>query len=109
MPTVCIDWDDTLVGYKKYGEPGEWLEGACAALRWFKKRGYTVVIHSCRTNWPEGLAEIESKLRVSGFHVGSKLKIHTGPGKPLAVYYIDDRAVPFANDWAVLLGQMEAA
>lgn len=102
MPTVCVDWDDTLVGYKKYGEPGEWLPGATLALRKFKRAGFTVVIHSCRALWPEGRAEIEGKLREANLRLGSRLKIHDELGKPLAVAYIDDRGVRFDGDWSEL-------
>lgn len=97
MPSKCIDWDDTLVGYKKYGTPGEWLPGAQDALRRLKKRGYVVIVHSCRASWPEGRAEIEAKLAEAGFRLGSKLQIEP---KPLADEYIDDRATHFSGDWA---------
>lgn len=106
MPTIAIDWDDTLVGYRKYGEPGEWLEGAINAIRVLRKRGFTVVIHSCRTNWPEGREEIAAKLASVGLKESSKLKIHDGPGKPLAVAYVDDRAIEFANDWVATVDRL---
>jgi hypothetical protein len=106
VPTVCIDWDDTLVGYKKHGVHGDWLPGAQDALRFLKRRGYTVIIHSCRANWPEGLAEITGLLEAAGFKLGSRLSIHTGAGKPLGVAYIDDRAIPFAGDWAPVLSAL---
>lgn len=103
MPTVCIDWDDTLVGYKKFGEPGEWLPDACAALRFFKKHGWTVVIHSCRASWPEGLAEIRAKLLTIGVRESARVKIHTEPGKPLAMAYIDDRGLRYEENWRFIM------
>ena len=101
MPTVCCDWDDTLCGYKKH--PPGWLPGAKEALYTLKRLGLTVVIHSCRANWPEGLAEIETTLAEAGFRLNSKLKIHTGPGKPQGIAYIDDRAVRFDGNWGAAL------
>lgn len=97
MPTVCIDFDDTLVGYKKYGTPGEWLPGACAALRFFRKKRYTIVIHSCRAQWPEGRAAIVAKMKEIGFNESGRFRIEE---KPLAVCYIDDRAREFKGDWS---------
>lgn len=111
MPTVAIDWDDTLVGYKKYGEPGAWLPGAPRLLRKLRSEGYAVTINSCRANWPEGRVEIETKLATIGLGLSSRLKI--AEGKPLAVVYVDDRAFRFRGDWTVdeslLRGQLREA
>jgi hypothetical protein len=99
LPTVCIDFDDTLVGYKKFGTPGEWLPGAVESLRFFRKKKFTIVIHSCRAQWPEGRREIEDKLKEIGFRESSRFRIEE---KPLAVAYIDDRAHAFAGDWSAI-------
>jgi hypothetical protein len=106
MPSVAIDFDDTLVGYKKYPR-GEWLPGAKLALKRLKRRGYTIVIHSCRLSWPEGRQEVIGILEAAGFQLGSRLKLHDGPGKPLAVAYVDDRGVHFDGDWPAALRRIK--
>lgn len=99
MATVAIDFDDTLVGYKKYGTPGEWLPGACEALRFFRNHDYSIIIHSCRASWPEGRAEIVAKLKTIGFTEGAGSRMSIEP-KPYADMYIDDKGVHFTGEWS---------
>lgn len=105
MATVAIDWDDTLVGYKKH-PAGEWLPGAQEALYQLLRR-HDVVIHSCRANWDEGYDEIVAALAVAGFALSRRLSIHASTGKPLAFAYVDDHGVAFDGDWPAALAAVE--
>lgn len=111
MPTVALDFDDTLVGYKKYGEPGEWLPGALEGLIGLLKSGRKVVIFSCRANWVEGLAEIVAKLRAHPFLARAldrgDLKVWVEEGKPPAALYVDDRGFRFEGSWDGLLATLK--
>ena len=111
MSTIAIDWDDTLVGYKKHGEPKEWLPGAQEALRALLKSGRDVVIHSCRANWAEGLEEIHAKITSDPYFArrvaAGQLDIRQGEGKPLAMVYVDDRGFNFAGDWTDLVPRLK--
>lgn len=101
LPTIAIDWDDTLVDH----ETQEWLEGAQEALRALLKSGFTVWIHSCRANYQAGQELVVSKLLASGFERwirSGDLELWLGEGKPLAAIYIDDRALRF-EDWNNLI------
>ena len=107
MPSVVIDFDDTLVGYRKFPE-GEWIPGALDALRALRRRRYTIVIHSARANFEGGYEQIRDKLATAGFKESSRLKIHTNGPKPLGVAYVDDRAVAFDGDWPGALRKVRA-
>lgn len=89
MKTVAIDFDGTLVEHR-WPEVGEWLPGAVDFVKMLQKRGFKVVIHSCRASHLKGQTEIREKLRSAGI---KDVEIHTEPGKPLAVAYVDDRGV----------------
>jgi len=106
MPTIAIDWDDTLVGCKKYGTPGEWLPGAQNALRALLRSGRDVIVHSCRANFAAGEREIFNKLYDGGFGNDlqkGRLSVWCDEGKPLAMVYLDDRALRFEGDWTDLV------
>jgi hypothetical protein len=102
--TVAVDWDDVLVDAKTQ----EWLPDAPTALTQLLAEYHTVIIHTCRANWPEGLAQVEAKLEETiakpwRTSLGDRLKI---VGKPLADVYIDDRARRFEGDWHTLLSNL---
>lgn len=91
-----MDWDDCLVDVTTQ----EWLPGALVALRRLLCENRAVIIHTCRANWPEGLAQIEAKLDESltkQWRAAFRgLRII---GKPSADAYIDNLAVRFTGDW----------
>lgn len=90
---LAVDWDDTLVD----AQTQEWLPGARTAIIQLRIRGYEPFIHTCRANWPEGLASIEAKL------AAERLSIRV-EAKPYADFYIDDKAVPILDgDWQAVL------
>lgn len=96
---VCVDWDGTLVDTQSQ----QWLPGAQAFLHGLLARGYRVVVHTCRANWPEGLASVEAKLedaRLRPPHV-------TVAGKPAAVAYVDNLAVRFEGDYQPILREIQ--
>lgn len=98
---VAVDWDGTLV----VTTTQEWTTGAVDALRSIVHAGHEVIIHSCRANWPEGMASMEAKLA----SVGLNLPIWADRGKPAADVYLDDRGVYFDGNWAVIVGQLNRA
>lgn len=91
-PRVALDWDNTLVNTQTQ----DWLPGARTAIRSLQARGYDVLIHSCRANWPEGLAAIKAKLAEAHLN----LSVHA---KPDAAFYVDDKALRITcGDYKVL-------
>lgn len=106
--TVAVDLDGTLAhydGWKGTDQIGEPLTGAKELLETLINSGYYVIIHSCRLGSqlfnPDKYEDIK-QLTDSRFAVKDWLDYHKMPydelwlgfGKPAAVAYIEDRAVP---------------
>lgn len=85
---ACVDYDHTLVDGEK-----EWLPGAKDGLRWLRRQGYEVVIHSSRANWDGGVEEIRAKLATATFKT-----VRIEP-KPLADLYIGDNYLNLDGGW----------
>ena len=83
MSKIAVDWDSTCVD-----EDQNWLPGALDALRWLRKEGHRVIIHSSRANWSTGIREIEAKL------AQHKLSFKV-MAKPDADLYVDNKGFRF--------------
>lgn len=101
MKTVCVDLDGVLAqydGWKGVEHIGDPIPGAREFLSALKALPAKVVIHTTRTNTMSNQGVPGTKLL---FLVEEWLKKHdmphdtvaTAEGKPLAVAYVDDRAV----------------
>lgn len=111
-PVIAVDFDGTLCEHEFPGI-GKVKAGAKEALMMFKALGYTIVIWSCRScHWNydvfggdpsqpvlerEKIKDMVAFLQREGIPYdiiddGSK-------GKPLADFYIDDKAIRFQNNW----------
>lgn len=110
MPVACVDLDGTLLEDPDYettepsGQPGLGVPkpGAAGALKAFKGLGWQVIIHTARfakARTPEQAEqmhdEIVDYLQRANIPFDD---VATGP-KPVADYYIDDKAVLFDGDW----------
>jgi len=95
--TLAIDFDYTIhdnahpVPGRKMGPP---MPGAKEALELFKRHGHEIIIHSC--NNPRVIRDWMLYWQVP-FD-----SIWTEPGKPIADFYIDDRAFRFTS-WSQTL------
>jgi hypothetical protein len=102
MSTIGVDLDGTLVSWSTR----EFEPGALQALRKLSAAGHIIILHTCRTQVPGGMAEIEELL---GHHTmkGINIAVWTGEGKPGCSAYIDDRAVEYRGDWRKVVREVE--
>jgi len=103
-----FDWEEFQKGgFYYFGEP---KPGAVEGLKELRRRGFRVIIYSCRFSPAayEGCKEtlegaLERVKRVFKKYGIIYDSIWLGRGKPLADYYIDDRAIQFTTWEEVLL------
>lgn len=96
--TVALDFDVPIHSYVS-GWTGPTptdppTPGALEMVRRLLDSHVNVVIYSTRAETPEGTAAMIDWLARHGFP-----PVPVTAGKPLAVAYIDDRAVPFTGSW----------
>jgi len=100
-----FDWDKWVKHGMNYF--GETKEGAIGALSVLQKCGYKIIIHTCRTN-PEvnpkySIEDLEILVRKTLTMRGIPFdEIWVKEGKPIADYYIDDRAIRFES-WSQVM------
>jgi len=106
---IAVDLDGVILNFNwsswatrdmdYFGTP---IKGGAKALKKLKQRGYRIIIHTCRTNPILNNSYCVEKLYEKVARVLKKNKIPydeiwLGMGKPIADYYIDDRAIKFEN------------
>ena len=110
--TICVDFDNTLC-QSDYPNAGPVMVGAKEALQRFKELGYYIIIWSCRTGkWRLDLypsipdVSIMDRPQVKAMIDWLVLndipfdEIDDGSrGKPLADFYVDEKAITFQNNW----------
>lgn len=105
--TIAVDFDGTIVE-NHYPKIGPLFPGVKEALRDLRDSGFQIVLYTVRANpiWYDR----EKMIEVSEFIKANELAIDyiwTGQGKPMAQFYIDDRAVPFRGNWAQVIAQIK--
>lgn len=117
--TIAVDFDGTICDFA-YPQVGEPKKGVREALEKFKALGFKIIIFSCRTSHylPEVFGVKSSPSRqwaikvMVDFLAEHKIPYDTIDdgelGKPLADFYIDDKAVRFENNWAAIAHAIEA-
>lgn len=105
--TIAVDLDGTILknlkewkGINYFGRPERKVR---ECLKFLKTHGFEILIHSTRLN-PAYSERAPAWLRMNVAEVlddeGIPFdEVFMGTGKPLAEFYIDDRAVFYAGDW----------
>jgi hypothetical protein len=99
---ICLDFDGVLHAYTTPWErpdliPDPPVNGACSFVQQLQAAGYTVVIHSSRARYPEGLRAMSAWLEQHGFP-----PLTISQEKPPALLTLDDRAWCFDGTWPTL-------
>lgn len=102
-PAIAIDFDHTLV-HPQTQQP---YEGARETLERWRSLGVWIIIHSCRSTLDGhySLDERQDFLQkmvdlLDGHHIPWD-QIWDKPGKPNALWYLDDRAVCVRDNWYI--------
>lgn len=104
--TIAVDLDGTIFQYKQwmgldhFGDPEKKVKDCLMFLR---KHGFEILIHTTRLNpavndrpLPELRLLVKDALEAAGIPFDG---IFSGSGKPIAEFYVDDRAVHYAGNW----------
>lgn len=105
--TIAVDIDGTILknlkiwkGIHHFGKPERKVK---ECLKFLRNHGFNILIHSTRLNptccenpLPWIRMNVEEILNEHGIPYD---QLFTGIGKPLAEFYVDDRAVLYAGNW----------
>jgi hypothetical protein len=98
--TICLDFDGVIHKYSKGYLDGTIYDsdvyGSVPAIRKLLKE-YNIVICSARASSEKSIAEIKHWLKQIGFTDKEIVKMNVTNVKPIAIAYIDDRAIRFIN------------
>jgi len=109
---VILDFDGTIVDFK-YPDIGDLKPGAKEVIQQLKDMGYIIKIFSCRTSTelnPELYKRVKHKMGMIEFldkHEIPYDEIITDSNKPIATFYIDDRAIEYNNDWNEVIDKIK--
>ncbi len=111
---IIIDFDNTIAMSKNvFPETGEPYEGVKESLQKLKDSGFKIKIHSCRTSkdycWKprERVMHLHKMSEFMNEHQIPYDEIIDDMDKPIAEFYIDDRAIGFRGNWKKIIEEIE--
>ncbi len=108
MKTIAIDFDGVINSFKSGWKGPEFTDepvnGAFEAINILLNEGYKVIIYSTRAETVEGKNTIYNYLLGNGINIR---EIEVTDKKPIALVYIDDRAIKFSGNWNEILDKIK--
>ena len=101
---ILVDFDGTIVE-DKYPEIGELKPGVKEAFTELRNKGVYISVLSCRTSvelFPNKIDRDNQMRLMENFLVENEIpfnEVINYSDKPIATYYIDDRAIEFKDNW----------
>ena len=99
-PAVAVDLDGVILEYDDWRGPdhfGKPLPGAKKFLQDLREKGIRIIIHTARVNEVhDGPDPVDMASKIVSFLWREDLEfdeVWCGPGKPIALAYVDDRAI----------------
>lgn len=100
--TLGVDFDDTIATNDQYPNIGAPKEGVKEALT-ILSRVYEIIVYTCRTNLKSDYRDynIDQIEKFMADHQIPYDRLDLGlEGKVFADFYIDDKAIPFEDNWS---------
>ncbi|UTY31706.1 PBECR2 nuclease fold domain-containing protein [Treponema putidum] len=108
MKTIAIDFGGVINSFKSGWKGPEFTDepvnGAFEAINILLNEGYKVIIYSTRAETVEGKNTIYNYLLGNGINIR---EIEVTDKKPIALVYIDDRAIKFSGNWNETLDKIK--
>jgi hypothetical protein len=108
---ICVDFDGVIAEFsediQEFGPP---ISGAAEAMAELKSLGFKVIIHTARPANDDHIRALKDYLDRHGIafdEMNTNSDCHWKAVKPLADFYIDDRAIRFEGDWNETLSQVK--
>jgi len=110
IKTIAIDFDGVLFhheewnGHEHYGAP---IAGAKESLEKLRKMGFKIMIWTTKAQH-DIIADALNKHNIPFDYINSNPNQppEINPSKPVADYYVDDRAVHFSGNWQSTLNEI---